>query len=148
MQEQEKEQSFMSNNANNPNISDKSSTSVSIFTVILIAVIASSAISITASWWLLKKNTREIVVADVSKIIENKKKALIDSYKADSSQENMAKIDRDLLVFLNNLDSILTDHSTGNKIILKKEAIIDGQYEDITEQLESELKGIEDRRRR
>lgn len=135
---QEKSQTISSNNSN----------SLSVLTIIFIAVIISSSISIAVSWWILKKNNQEVFVADITKIVENKKKSLIDSYKADSSQENMAKIDRDLLTFLNNLDSILSEYSEGNRIIFKREAVIDGKYEDITEQLEEELKNAEYREKK
>lgn len=113
----------------------------SVVIVILLSILLSSTISISLSWWLTKEQMPEFIVIDIKKIVDNKKKELIDSYKNDNSPENLAKIDRDLLVFLNNLDHLISSYTSHKKrIILRKEAIIDGQYKDLTEDIEKELK--------
>jgi len=110
-----------------------------IFLIILIsAVITGIASGYISAYFILKSKTPKFMTVDVKGIVDQKKYEL--SRRLTEKQEDPAKLEKEFAAFLAKLDSILGAYfSEKNTIYIRKEALIDGDYKDLTEEVKKKL---------
>jgi len=110
-----------------------------IFLIILIsAVITGIASGYISAYFILKSKTPKFMTVDVKGIVDQKKYEL--SRRLTEKQEDPAKLEKEFAAFLAKLDSILGAYfSEKNTIYIRKEALIDGAYKDLTEEVKKKL---------
>ena len=93
-----------------------------------------------SGWWFAKANTVDVYVVDVKKIVEAKKKELIENYKKSPTDETIAAADKELSKFLVQLDQGITRlGSGGNKLVLLQDIHLAGDATDATDALAASL---------
>ncbi len=113
------------------------------YSLIIIAIISGLLAGVASGYYTGKKYTQEIVTVDVKKIVEEKRMELIKKFQTEkidktTPDENISIVTKDLqkeyVDFLTKLDLILDAYLKGHKntLLIRKEAIIDGKYADIT----------------
>ena len=86
------------------------------------------------------QNDREIVMADVGDIIQAKKKAIVEKYKAkEDTEAARAEMQKEINEFFNHLNAVLAANG-GDRIVLSKDAVLSGG-KDITEEVSKEVNG-------
>jgi hypothetical protein len=110
--------------------------------IYLAACFAISLIAGAASgWWFAKASTIDVYVVDVKKIVEAKKKELVENYKKNPTDETIAAADKELSTFLIQLDLGLNRlGSGGNKLVLLHDIYLSGNATDATDALADSLK--------
>ena len=113
---------------------------------ILTFSIAISILSGMASgWYFSRANEREIVVLDVARIVEAKKKEFIEKYRDRGADPKMREeMEREISSFTNGLNRIIEEESRG-RIVLVKDSVI-SETKDITHEVEGKIKGLGDNR--
>lgn len=105
--------------------------------VILISIICGFTSGMLSAFLYGKFMSPQIVTADVKGIVEAKR---LELFKRFQDKEDPDKLSRDYASFLQRLDSALGSHTRGRKlIIMRREAVIDGEAKDITEDLKKEV---------
>jgi hypothetical protein len=104
-----------------------------IYIVVLTAVVFGTASGFFSGLYTVKNACCSIVTADVKRLVEDKRQDLVMKFQ-DTKGENAPELEREYALFLSKLDSILDSYleKEKNVLILRKEAVIDGNYRDIT----------------
>ncbi|MEI7636051.1 MAG: hypothetical protein WCJ37_02010 [Syntrophus sp. (in: bacteria)] len=107
-----------------------------------ICLVVSLAAGAASGWWFAKANTVEIYVVDVKSIVEGKKKELLENYKKNPNDETIAAADKDLSIFLVQLDQgLIRLGNGGSRLVLLKDIYLGGAAAtDATEALANTLK--------
>lgn len=110
-----------------------------IFLIALMAgIITGIASGYLSAYFILKSKTPKFMTIDVKGIVDQKKYEL--SRRLTEKQEDPAKLEKEFAAFLAKLDSILGVYfSEKNTIYIRKEALIDGAYKDLTEEVKKKL---------
>ena len=119
-----------------------SSPSIRAHTNNCVILIICFVISITAGsasgWWFAKANSYDIYVLDIKGLVEAKKKDVFDKYKSNPSPEAIAAAEKEIVSYLHQLDSKITElGSNTRKIVLLKDIYLAGNATDLTEQLKN-----------
>ena len=106
---------------------------------ILVLSLAVSTISGMASgWYFSRSNNREIVVLDVVKIIEAKKKEFVEKYREREANPQMKEnMEREISFFIDRLNRIVEEESRG-RIVLVRDSVI-SEAKDITNDVEGKI---------
>jgi len=97
-----------------------------------------SIISGGVSGWYFS-NQREIVVLDVGRVIEAKRKEFIERFRdRDINPEVKGEMEREISYFLERLNRVIEEESRG-RIVLSKESVI-SEVRDITSEVETRIK--------
>ena len=110
---------------------------------LLRVLIFSAAISIlsgmVSGWYFSRTNEREIVVLDVARIVETKKKEFIEKYRERGIDPKMREeMEREISSFTDRLNRIIEEESKG-RIVLVKDSVI-SEAGDITNEVEKKVK--------
>jgi len=110
-----------------------------IFLIALMAgIITGIASGYLSAYFILKSKTPKFMTVDVKGIVDQKKYEL--SRRLTEKQEDPASLEKEFAAFLAKLDSILGAYfSEKNTIYIRKEALIDGAYKDLTEEVKKKL---------
>ncbi len=110
-----------------------------IFLIALMAgIITGIASGYLSAYFILKSKTPKFMTVDVKGIVDQKKYEL--SRRLTEKQEDPASLEKEFAAFLAKLDSILGVYfSEKNTIYIRKEALIDGAYKDLTEEVKKKL---------
>ena len=111
--------------------------------VILYTLVFSLAISIisgmASGWYFSKSENKEIVVLDVVKIIEAKKKEFVEKYHDREADPRVKKdMEREISFFIDLLNRIVEEESRG-RIVLVRDSVI-SEARDITNEVEGKIK--------
>jgi len=112
----------------------------------LLPVLAfSAAISIlsgiASGWYFSRPNEKEIVVLDVARIVEAKKKEFIEKYRDRGTDPKMREeMEKEISSFTNGLNRIIEEESRG-RIVLVKDSVI-SETKDITNEVEGKIKNL------
>jgi len=111
--------------------------------VILYTLVFSLAISIisgmASGWYFSRSGNKEIVVLDVVKIIEAKKKEFIEKYREREANPRMKEdMEREISFFIDLLNRIVEEESRG-RIVLVRDSVI-SEAKDITNDVEGKIK--------
>ena len=113
-------------------------------TIIIVAsVLSGAAAGMLSGHYIGGRNMPVILSADIKKITEEKKREIIRRYKDSEDKEQTGmKLEKEYAEFLNALDRSLDNFMKKNKnvLILRKEAVIDGKYKDITDEIKENAK--------
>ena len=114
-------------------------------TIIIVASVLSGAAAagMLSGHYIGGRNMPVILSADIKKITEEKKREIIRRYKDSEDKEQTGmKLEKEYAEFLNALDRSLDNFMKKNKnvLILRKEAVIDGKYKDITDEIKENAK--------
>lgn len=109
------------------------------FLIVLIsAIITGIASGYLSAYFILKSKTPKFMTVDVKGIVDQKRYEL--SKRLMDKQEDAEKLEREFAVFLKRLDNILESYfADKSAIYIRKEALIDGNYRDITEEVKRKL---------
>jgi len=109
---------------------------------ILIFSMAISILSgIASGWYFSRPNEREIVVLDVARIVEAKKKEFIEKYRDRGTDPKMREeMEKEISSFTNGLNRIIEEESRG-RIVLVKDSVI-SETKDITNEVEGKIKNL------
>ncbi len=112
---------------------------------LLSILIFSMAISILSGmaggWYFSRTNDREIVVLDVARIVDAKKKEFIEKYRDRGVDPKMREeMEREISSFTNGLNRIIEEESRG-RIVLVKDSVI-SETRDITHEVEAKIKSL------
>jgi len=113
------------------------------YVIVAIALLSGIIAGVASGYYTGKTYTREIVTIDIKKLAEEKRIELIKRFQTDKPDENTARdLEKEYSDFLKNLDLILDAYLKNHKntVLLRKEAVIDGQYADITEAVRDRAK--------
>jgi len=110
---------------------------------ILIFSMAISILSGMASGWYFSRPSGkgEIVVLDVARIVEAKKKEFIEKYRDRGTDPKMREeMEREISSFTDRLNRIIEEESRG-RIVLVKDSVI-SETKDITHEVEGKIKSL------
>ncbi len=111
--------------------------------IIVVSVLSGSAAGMLSGHYTGGRNMPVIMSADIKKITEEKKQEIIRKYRDSEDKEQAGvKLEKEYTEFLNALDRSLDNFMKKNKnvLILRKEAVIDGKYKDITDEIKENAK--------
>jgi hypothetical protein len=92
-----------------------------------------------SGWYFSRSDNKEIVVLDVLKIIEAKKKEFIEKYREREANPQMKEeMERELSFFIDRLNRIVEEESRG-RIVLVRDSVI-SEAKDITNDVEGKIK--------
>lgn len=95
-----------------------------------------------SGWYFTRDTQREIVVLDVAKIIEGKKKEFIEKYKDREPSPTLKKeMEADISAFTANLNQIIQEQSKG-RIVFIKDSVV-SEIGDITDEVEKRVRNIQ-----
>ena len=128
------------------------------YSIIVIAIISGMLAGVASGYYTGKKYAQEIVTVDIKKIAEEKRMELIKRFKSEriSTEKTSERTDENEVLqmtknlekeyadFLTKLDLILDAYLKGHKntLLVRKEAIIDGKYTDITEAVKDKANAL------
>ena len=104
-------------------------------TLVVLCLLLSILSGAASGWWFSKQNTHEILVVDVKKIVDDKKKELLEQYKKNPTNETAQAIDIELSEFLRRLDYRLSNPDSERELIILREVVLSGEAADITEEV-------------
>ncbi|MEW6376494.1 MAG: TrbI F-type domain-containing protein [Thermodesulfobacteriota bacterium] len=110
---------------------------------ILYTLVFSLAVSIisgmASGWYFSRSDNKEIVVLDVVKIIEAKKKEFVEKYRDREANPRMKEdMEREISFFTDRLNRIVEEESRG-RIVLVRDSVI-SEAKDITNDVEAKIK--------
>jgi len=107
-----------------------------------VPVIFGITAGVLSGWYTGKMNTFNILTVDMKGITADKKSELVKKFRENATDPNTASaIETEYADFLAKLDKALDPYLVDKKtVILRKEAIIDGKYKDITEEITAKVK--------
>ena len=111
--------------------------------IIVVSVLSGGAAGMLSGHYLGGRNMPVILSADIKKITDEKKQEIIRKYKdSEDKEQDGVKLEKEYAEFLNALDRSLDNFMKKNKnvLILRKEAVIDGKYKDITDEIKENAK--------
>ena len=111
--------------------------------IIVVSVLSGAAAGMLSGHYLGGRNMPVILSADIKKITDEKKQEIIRKYKdSEDKEQDGVKLEKEYAEFLNALDRSLDNFMKKNKnvLILRKEAVIDGKYKDITDEIKENAK--------
>jgi hypothetical protein len=113
---------------------------------ILVLSVAISILSGMASGWHFSgTNHKEVVVLDVAKIVDAKKKEFIEKYRDRGADPKLKKeMEREISSFTDRLNRVIEEESRG-RIVLVRDSVI-SEAKDITNEVEVKIKGLGDNR--
>ncbi len=99
---------------------------------LILCVIMSLASGALSGWYFSRGKDKEVVVLDLSKIIEDKRKEFVEKYRnREGSSRLREEMEREISLFTEALNRVIEEESRG-KVILAKESVI-SDARDITE---------------
>ncbi|MEI6154111.1 MAG: TrbI F-type domain-containing protein [Deltaproteobacteria bacterium] len=111
--------------------------------IIVVSVLSGGAAGMLSGHYLGGRNMPVILSADIKKITDEKKQEIIRKYKdSEDKEQDGVKLEKEYAEFLNALDRSLDNFMKKNKnvLILRREAVIDGKYKDITDEIKENAK--------
>jgi len=107
-----------------------------------VPVIFGIAAGALSGWYAGKMNNYTILTVDMKGITAEKKSELVKKFRENATEPNTSSvIEKEYAEFLVKLDTALDPYLADNKtLILRKEAIIDGKYRDITSEISADVK--------
>ena len=111
--------------------------------IVVVSVLSGAAAGMLSGHYIGGRNMPVILSADIKKITEEKKQEIIRKYRDSEDKEQAGvKLEKEYAEFLNALDRSLDNFMKKNKnvLILRKEAVIDGKYKDITDEIKENAK--------
>ncbi|MCX5814865.1 MAG: TrbI F-type domain-containing protein [Proteobacteria bacterium] len=111
--------------------------------IVVVSVLSGAAAGMLSGHYTGGRNMPVILSADIKKITEEKKQEIIRKYRDSEDKEQAGvKLEKEYTEFLNALDKSLDNFMKKNKnvLILRKEAVIDGKYKDITDEIKENAK--------
>jgi hypothetical protein len=111
--------------------------------MIVVSVLSGAAAGMLSGHYVGGRNMTVILSADIKKITDEKKQEIIRKYKdSEDKEQDGVKLEKEYAEFLNALDRSLDNFMKKNKnvLILRKEAVIDGKYKDITDEIRENAK--------
>jgi len=108
--------------------------------VLFFSVLLSVVSGMASGWYFSGKNETEIVVLDVAKIVDGKKKEFIEKYR-DRGIDPGAKdeMGREISMFTDRLNRIIKEEESRGRIILVRDSVI-SEIRDITNEVEDKIK--------
>jgi hypothetical protein len=111
----------------------------SILYILVLSLTVSIISGMASGWYFSKFDNKEIVVLDVLKIIEAKKKEFIEKYREREANPQMKEeMERELSFFIDRLNRIVEEESRG-RIVLVRDSVI-SEAKDITNDVEGKIK--------
>jgi len=111
--------------------------------MIIVSVLSGAVAGMLSGYYVGDGYMTVIVSADIKKLTEEKKQEIILNYRdsVDKAQDGV-KLEKEYVEFLIALDKSLDNFMKKNKnvLILRKEAVIDGKYKDITNEIKENAK--------
>jgi len=92
-----------------------------------------------SGWWFTKQSAYEFVAVDLKGIVQEKKQELIERYRKTPTDENVRAIDRELTEFLGRLDQEVSALGSGRRVVLIRDAVLDGAVADVTESVKKDI---------
>ncbi len=109
------------------------------FLAIAIAIIVfTTACGVFSGFYFGKAYSCNIYTADIKKIADDKKTEIVKKFQQDKDNPNAsAMLEKEYADFLKRMDKVLDAYKKADKkaLILRKEAVIEGNYTDITEEI-------------
>jgi len=110
-----------------------------IFSLFLFSFCVSVVSGVLSGWYFNNFNQKEIVVIDVGKIIEEKRKEFVKKYRDREANPGMKQeMERDISYFIERLNRVIEEESRG-RIVLAKDSVI-SEARDITYEVEKRIK--------
>jgi hypothetical protein len=110
-----------------------------IFSLFLFSFCVSVISGVLSGWYFNNFGQKEIVVLDVGKIIEEKRKEFIEKYRDREANPKMRQeMERDISYFIERLNRVIEEESRG-RIVLAKDSVI-SEARDITYEVEKRIK--------
>lgn len=111
----------------------------SILYILVLSLTVSIISGMASGWYFSRSDNKEIVVLDVLKIIEAKKKEFIEKYREREANPQMKEeMERELSFFIDRLNRIVEEESRG-RIVLVRDSVI-SEAKDITNDVEGKIK--------
>lgn len=110
------------------------------FFYLLLFSLAVSILSGTVSgWYFSRSGGKEIVVLDIGKILEEKRKEFVQKYRdRELSQKMKEEMEKEISLFVESLNRIVEEESMG-KIVLTKDSVV-SNIKDITDEVYYKVK--------
>ncbi len=110
---------------------------------ILLVLVFSAAVSIlsgmASGWYFSRTNEREIVVLDIAKIVDAKKKEFIEKYRDREADPKLKQeMEREISSFTDRLNRVIEEESRG-RVVLVRDLVI-SEAKDITHEVEVKIK--------
>jgi len=110
-----------------------------VFILFLFSFSVSVISGVVSGWYFNNFNQREIVVLDVGKIVEGKRKEFIEKYHDQEANPKLKQeMERDISYFIDRLNRVIEEESRG-RIVLAKDSVI-SEAKDITHEVETRIK--------
>lgn len=110
---------------------------VTIIGTVLALSIVSGALS---GWWFSSHYSYRICTIDLKKVIDDKKKLLLEDYKKNPTEATAKNINGELADFIKKLDTKLGDMGDFHTLVIVKDAVLSGETIDVTDDVETFFK--------
>lgn len=111
----------------------------SILYILVFSLTVSIISGMASGWYFSRSDNKEIVVLDVVKIIEAKKKEFIEKFRDREANPRMKEdMEREISFFIDRLNRIVEEESRG-RIVLVRDSVI-SEAKDITNDVEGKIK--------
>lgn len=111
----------------------------SFFYLLLFSLAVSIFSGAVSGWYFSKSGGKEIVVLDVGKIVEEKRKEFVQKYRdRELSQKMKEEMEKEISLFVESLNRIVEEESMG-KIVLTKDSVV-SNIKDITDEVYYKVK--------
>jgi len=108
------------------------------FIIIGVCIFVSLLSGYLSAYFIIKSKALKVYTVDVREIVELKKAELAKRWV--DKKEEPEQLEKEFASFLTRLDSILNTYFADKSILyIRKEAIIDGNYKDITEEVKNKV---------
>jgi len=116
-----------------------------IFSILVFSVAVSILSGVASGWHFSRTNQKEVVVLDVSKIVDAKKEEFIKKYRDRGADPKLKQeMEREISSFTDRLNHVIEEESRG-RLVLVRDSVI-SEAKDITHEVEVRIKGLGDNR--
>jgi|GEM_PF-2041316 len=112
-----------------------------IFSILVFSIAVSILSGMASGWHFSRTNHKEVVVLDVAKIVDAKKKEFIEKYRDRGADPKLKQeMEREISSFTDRLNRVIEEESRG-RIVLVRDSVI-SEAKDITHEVEVRIKGL------
>jgi hypothetical protein len=112
--------------------------------IMILLVFLSISSGLAGAWYFNRYygNEYRIYTVDLKAIVAQKKKELLDRFKATPQEKTAVEIEKELGEFLRALDAKLTAYDVKGSLLIVKDAVLAGEAIDITKEIGRQV-GVE-----